>query len=187
VRNPAPLLRWIRGERKLRIFVGADFSAPTDAALRWVNWARHIGPCHIVVACLEPSPAIHPSLDPSPSPLMDELAVKIGCMQERYFRHRIRALIPEQRLKVRFEPNWGRSDAHLIHIAMEERADLIVIGRRPHGAGPFAGHDSTCRGVVRYSPLNVVCVPAQTDEVSEKIPANSPTPKEDSNHEHRNS
>jgi nucleotide-binding universal stress UspA family protein len=175
VRDPKPLLRWIRGERKLRIFVGADFSAPSDAALRWVNWARRIGPCQIVVACLEPTPAIHPSLDPCPSPLMDDFAVKIGCMQERYFKQRIRTLVPDMRLRVRFEPNWGRSDAHLIHMALEERADLIVIGTRAHRPRPFAGHDSTCRGIVRYAPLNVVCVPTQAHEESEIISENSPS------------
>jgi len=164
VRYPAPLLRWARGERRLRIFVGADFSAPSDAALRWVDWARHVGPCQIVVACLEPTPAIHPSLDHSPSALMDDFALKVGCMQERYFRHRVRALIPGKRIRVRFEPNWGHSDSHLIQMAAEERADLIVIGTHSHRAWQFVGRDSVSRGVLHYAPLNVVCVPARPGE-----------------------
>jgi nucleotide-binding universal stress UspA family protein len=37
VRDAAPLLLWARERRRLRVFVGADFSAPSEAALRWVD------------------------------------------------------------------------------------------------------------------------------------------------------
>ena len=49
VRKPAPLLKWARDCRKLRVVVGADLSAPSEAALRWVSWLRQCGSCEVVV------------------------------------------------------------------------------------------------------------------------------------------
>ena len=43
VRPGARLLSWIRGGRRLKVLVGYDFSAASDAALNWVNQLRKIG------------------------------------------------------------------------------------------------------------------------------------------------
>jgi nucleotide-binding universal stress UspA family protein len=147
----------------LRIFVCADFSPASDAALRWVNWAQQVGAYQVVVACLEPSPAMLTAMDHPPSALMDDFTLKIGCMQERYFRQRVRKLIPGKRIRVRFEPNWGHSDSHLIQMAAEEHADLIVIGTHVHRGWHLSGRDSVSRGVLHYAPLNVLCVPGQSE------------------------
>jgi nucleotide-binding universal stress UspA family protein len=37
VRDGAPLMSWARGERRLNVLVGRDFSASADAALRWLR------------------------------------------------------------------------------------------------------------------------------------------------------
>jgi nucleotide-binding universal stress UspA family protein len=150
VRKPAPLLRWVRGERRLRVFLGADFSAPSEAALRWVDWLRQIGPCDVVVAYLGPGLAPHPAADLYPSLLVDNMALKTKRMQERYFRQGVRTLLGRSRVRVRFERNWARSDA-----------DLIVIGTHSRCDWHRLGHHSVSRGVLHYSPLNVACVPAQ--------------------------
>ncbi|MDR3401099.1 MAG: universal stress protein [Chthoniobacter sp.] len=164
VRDPAPLLRWANGGRRLRVLVGADFSAPSEAALRWVAWLRSMGPCDIVVACLEPIPALHPTGDLFPSLLMDEMVLKTTHMQERSFRRRVRNLIGSSRVRVRLERDWGHSDAHLIQLAAEERADLIVVGTHSRRSWHRLGHHSVSRGVLRYAPINVACVPGQANE-----------------------
>jgi len=161
VRNPSPLLRWARGERRLRVFLGADFSAPSEAALRWVDWLRQIGPCDVVVAYLDHGLAPYPAADGFPSLLVDDMALKTKRMQERYFRQGVRTLLGRSRVRVRFERNWARSDAHLIQLAAEERADLIVIGTHSRCDWHRLGHHSVSRGVLHYAPLNVACVPAQ--------------------------
>jgi nucleotide-binding universal stress UspA family protein len=160
VRDAAPLLRWGQGQRRLRIFVAADFSPPSEAALRWVDWFRHLGPCDIVVAYLDPGLAPFPVADLYPSLLVDNMALQPARMQERHFRQWVRALLGQSRVRVRIESNWARADAHLIRLASEERADLIVIGTHSRSGWHRLGHHSVSRGVLHYAPLNVVCVPA---------------------------
>ncbi|MFM8359298.1 MAG: universal stress protein, partial [Verrucomicrobiota bacterium] len=53
VRRPAPLLGWAEGRAPLKVFVTADFSPASDAALRWVRHWREAGPCEVTVAYLD--------------------------------------------------------------------------------------------------------------------------------------
>jgi hypothetical protein len=59
-------------------------------------------------------------------------------VQARSFRQRVRAALGTSRVRVRIEKGWERSDAHLIQVACDERADLMVVGThtaaraRPH-------------------------------------------------------
>ncbi len=159
VRASEPFVAWTRGRRNLRIFVGADFSVPSDAALRWVGWLRQLGPCDVVVTYLEQDLAAQPG-ESDLSPLAREMVAKTEAVQVRCFRQRVRALLGPRRVHVRIEQGWGRSDAHLLQLATEERADLVVVGTHQHvGPGRF-GHPSTSRGVLHYAPMSVACVPA---------------------------
>lgn len=159
VRAAEPFTAWLRGKRSLRVFVGADFSIPSDAALRWVGWLRQLGPCEVAVAYLDQD-LTPPGADGDLSPLARDMVAKTEAVQERCFRQRIRTLLGPRRVRVRIEKGWGRSDAHLLQLATEERADLIVVGTHQHqGPGRF-GHPSTSRGVLHYAPMSVACVPA---------------------------
>jgi nucleotide-binding universal stress UspA family protein len=160
VRDAAPLLRWASGERRLRVLVGADFSAPSKAALRWVHWLQQWGPCELIVIYLEPSLAPYSTADLDTSLLIDELLLKAVRKQERQFRKRVHQALGQSHVRVRFEKGWGQSDAHLLQVAAEERADLIVVGTHSRCGWQRLGHHSISRGVLRYSSLNVACVPA---------------------------
>ena len=50
VRPGGKLSAWIRGEHTLKVVVGYDFSAASDAALQWLNEMQSVGPCEISVA-----------------------------------------------------------------------------------------------------------------------------------------
>jgi len=159
VRSGEPFGSWLKGQRHLRVFVGADFSIPSEAALRWVGWLRQLGPCEVTVAYLEQEfvPAAGAS---ALSSLARDLAARTEAVQIRCFRQRVRELLGPSRLRVRIEKGWGRSDAHLLQLATEDRADLIVVGTHQHaGPGRF-GSPSTSRGVLHYAPMSVACVPA---------------------------
>jgi hypothetical protein len=111
---------------------------------------------------------------------MDEFVLGIARKQDSVFRRHVRELLGTSHVRIRFEYGWGHSDAHLIELAVEERADLVVVGTHSrHGWRRF-GHHSVSRGVLRYAPLNVACVPEQT---SLHLSAISQTPVESSIHE----
>ena len=159
VRAAAPFTGWALGKRRLRVFVGADFSAQSEAALRWVAWLRQLGPCDVVVTYLVPTLLANGPLEMSPSPIVAEMLARTDKVQARCFRQRARAVLGASRVRVRIEKGWGRSDAHLIQVAREERADLIVVGtHQRHGLGRI-GHLSLSRGVLHYAPMSVACVP----------------------------
>lgn len=177
VRNATPLLRWIKGERRLRILVGADFSAPSDAALRWLNELRCIAPCDVVVVYLDRNLTAYLGRDLNAATLMDEFVLGIARKQDRAFRRHVRALLGTTHVRIRFEYGWGHSDAHLIEIAAEERADLVVVGTHSRRGWHRLGHHSVSRGVLRYAPLNVACIPVQA---STQLPVISQEPVETS-------
>lgn len=159
VRNAAPLVDWAHGKRKLRVFVAADFSVASDAALRWVRWLSQFGPCDLTVAYIESPLVIDTVLGSGSSPGAAPLIAKIEQTEELCFRRRARKLLSTDRLKVCFEKGWGQSDAHLLQLAKQERADLIVVGTgERQGLSQFA-HHSVSRGILRYSPVSVAAIP----------------------------
>lgn len=162
VRTAAPFTAWVAGKRRLRVFVGADFSAQSEAALRWVAWLRQIGPCDVVATYLEPPVPADGPFDVLPSSIVVEMLARTDQVQARSFRQRVRAVLGTRGVRVRIEKGWGRSDAHLIEVARKQRADLIVVGtHQRHGLGRV-GHPSVSRGVLHYAPMNVACVPSCT-------------------------
>lgn len=173
VRDAALLLRWMRGERRLRVFVGADFSAASQAALRWVNWLRHIGSCEVIVTVLEPGPCA-PAPTDVPASLADDIAAQSVKVQERFFRQLVQSLLGRVHVRVRFEYDLGRSDAHLIQMATDERADLLVFGTGPHGGARRFDFHPVSRGVLRYGPFNIACVPGQPADAGPHSAATTP-------------
>jgi len=90
------------------------------------------------------------------------------------------------RVRVRFEAGWGYSDAHIIELAAQERADLIVVGTHSRSGWQRFGHHSVSRGVLHYAPRNVACVPghALQDPPLYSVIQNKPTNHQV--HENRN-
>ena len=159
VRSATPFTEWLSGKRTLRVFVGADFSPESEAALQWVAWLKQIGRCEVVVNYLEPVvPATSP-MAMMASPVVVQMLAKTDKVLVRSFRKRVREALGSEGVRARVELGWGRSDAHLIGMARQERADLIVVGtHQRHGLGRL-GHLSVSRGVLHYAPMSVACVP----------------------------
>ncbi len=148
-----------RAANRCRDRRGEDFSTCSEAALRWVAWLRQVGPCDVVVTWLVPAfPATGP-FDMLPSPIVADMMDRIEQVQARCFRQRVRSMLGAGRVRVRMEKGWDGSDAHLIQVAREERADLIVVGtHQRHGLRRIA-QLSVSRGVLHYAPMSVACVP----------------------------
>lgn len=161
VRNPQRLLAWARQEQPLDVLAAVDFTVNSDAALSWMKVLREVGACRFTVAHINWPPAEHGrAAAASGQPLARNLpSVK------RQLRRDLRdkaAEILDDTAEVQVQPNWGRPDAALVHLAIANDADLIVIGAHQRRGLERLAHASISRGVLRHATMSVACVPAST-------------------------
>jgi len=159
VRDAAPFEAWVQGERALKVFVGADFTASSDAALRWVAELRELGPIEVVAGYVDWPPEEAARLG-----LSGPLGVRgnLPAMQnvlERDLQEKVTRLLGSENVRVAVRGNWGRADIPLVEMALEAQADLVVIGTHQwHGLDRLR-HGSVSRGVLHHAPMSVACVP----------------------------
>lgn len=150
---------WARGGAPLRVFIGADFTPGSDAAMIWAAELRGIGPCEFTVGYVDrfaderAEQAMHAPPDTPRAPEMQE-------MLTHDLRQKAAGFFPKEHLTVHVLPATGAVDARLLELAAEARADLIVIGTHQwHGLSRLR-HASVSRRVLHTAPVSVACVPA---------------------------
>lgn len=141
IRSARPLLEWARGTRPLRILAGVDFTANSEAALRWIASIREIGPCEITLGFIDDHPDAHSE------------------PQEGALREMAREILGNEPQSVFVRAGSARIDAHLLKLAAESRADLIVVGTHQWRGVQRLRHASVSRRLLRDATVSVVCVP----------------------------
>lgn len=159
VRQAAPFLQWVQGERRLRVFVAMDSSPPSEAALRWVDWLRRAAPCEIVAASLETDSPTAAGAETVPSLFMGEMALKAAHAQERSFDSEVRTRLGLRNVSARFETPTRNRGAKLVQMGVEHRADLIVVGTHSRNGWQRIGHHSVSRFILRHAPVSVLVCP----------------------------
>ena len=161
VRDAAVLEAWLRDERPLKIFVGADFTPTSDAALRWVEELTKIAPCEVTVGYVDRhaeergEQALHLPAGAPRAPEMQE-------MLTHDLREKARVLYGKHEVHVHVLPAADRVDLRLIELAREANADLIVVGTHQwHGLSRLR-HHSVSRRVLHEAKVSVACVPGHT-------------------------
>lgn len=167
VHQASPFLQWLRGDRRLRVFVGADFSGPSESALLWVDRLRNAGPCEIFAAFLETEPSVVPGDETVPSLFMDEMVLKAAHTPERLFESRVRRRFGLSHVHTRFGKSSGHSAGKLIQMAVQDEADVIVIGTHSRQGWQRIGHRSISRFVLRHAAVNVLVCPGNAGTGSE--------------------
>ncbi len=164
VRDAAPFQAWTRGERPLRIFVGVDFSAHSEAALRWVAELWKAGPCEVIAGYADWTPGEAARLG-----VLEELGLvgnspAVQAVLERDLKARMARWLGDESARVLVQGGWGRPDAQLVAMAVAERADLIVVGTHQRHGLDRLSEGSVSRGILRTAPMSVVCVPTALGE-----------------------
>jgi nucleotide-binding universal stress UspA family protein len=160
VREPAPLEAWAHGGRTLQVFIGADFTAGSDAAIRWAGELSEIGPCEFTVGFVDRladergRQALSGLFETPRSPEMQEMFM-------HDLRERAQAILPKHQVHARVLPAPGRVDTHLLELAAEVPAELVVVGTHQWRGVSRLRHASVSRGVLRSAAVSVACVPAQ--------------------------
>ena len=159
VRDAARFEAWARGEQSLKIFVGTDFGASSDAALRWVAELREIGRCEVVAGYVAWPPEEASRLGVSARVGLGGNLTGMQAVLERDLREKVTRVLGEDDVRVWVRGNWGRADHPLVEMAMESQADLIVVGTHQwHGLSRLR-HGSVSRGILDHAPMSVACVP----------------------------
>jgi nucleotide-binding universal stress UspA family protein len=183
IRQPSTFERWLRGERPLRVMVGLDFNQVSDGAWRWATQLAAMGPVELIGTYVYWPPAefariglsgLRPYLEPNP----DVERVLMRELQAR-FPHGA----PGPSVQFRAVPSIGRPSDHLLRLAAEEHADLIVVGSHARSAVERLWEGSVSRLVLHDAGISVACVPQSahpatrpTDEITRVLVATDFSP-----------
>jgi nucleotide-binding universal stress UspA family protein len=160
VRDSEPLVRWIRGERPLRVIVGIDASAASDAGVVWLQGLRKAGPFDVSFVHVYSPVTEAARLGLPTTPIPGE-----GSEVERRLHgellERLRGLgEPEPRLILQM--NLGRSADPLVILAEEHGADLLVVGSNRRTGIERAKHGSVSYTALHLAKMSVVSVPVHS-------------------------
>jgi len=159
VRDAAPFEAWARGEAPLEVFIGTDFSPSADEALRWLAALRKIAPCHVTAVYADWPPKSGADLSLYGALGLVENEPNAQAVLEKDLRERVTRVIGEEGVRTYVVGNWGAVDHHLISLAQQANASLIVVGTHQwHGIDRLR-HGSTSRAILHHAPISVACVP----------------------------
>ncbi|KAF5409651.1 MAG: Universal stress protein family protein [Candidatus Udaeobacter sp.] len=150
---------WIRGEYPLKVLVGYDFSAASDAALDWVNQLREIGQCQSTVLYSSWPPDETRRLRYQGSPPLAVNPKKNQKVLERDLTERVATFLPEQQVTAIVESGWGTPEGYLFEIASKRHVDLIVVGTHQRQGLGRVLLGSVSRAVLHHAKMTVAVVP----------------------------
>lgn len=130
IRDATPFQEWSQGKRPLRVLLGVDWTRSSDPPIRWVKLLRETGPCDVIGCYLYQSavedgtlryglPGWHSVVERYP---------EAERLLERDLEARVGELPGSGGARFRAKHALGRIGDHLLEVAREECADLIVLG-----------------------------------------------------------
>jgi len=166
VRPKSNLAAWIDGKRVLKILVGYDFSAASDAALGWVNELGKIGKFEAIVLYTNWPPDEARRLGyEGPLPLTAN-PEDIQKNLEGDLKKRIARFLSQQKVTAIVEPGWGTPEGYLFEMASKRHVDLIVVGTHQRQGLGRVLLGSVSRGVLHHAKLSVAVVPPANSDAT---------------------
>ena len=166
MRDAAPLLGWLRGERPLRVLIAYDFTPQADAAVLFAEQLIALGACHPMAAYVD-----DPQREAARMGLLDSPDRSQEHLRDEIARRLARA-VPALPIEVVVSAHDGDPAARLAHLAERERADLVIIGSHQRGAVERLFTGSVALELLRDASTNVLVVPgAGTAPVTQLPPA----------------
>lgn len=159
VRPGGRLASWIRGEHGLKVLVGYDFSAASDAALAWVKGLEKIGTFQptVLYSNWPPDEARRLGYE-GPLPLVTNPA-DVQKKLEGDLKKRVATFLRSKEVTVIVEPGWGTPEGYLFEMASRKKVDLIVVGtHQRHGLG-WVLLGSVSRAVLHHAKVTVAVIP----------------------------
>jgi len=159
VRPKSPLAAWIDGKHVLKILVGYDFSAASEAALGWVNELGKIGKLETTVLYTNWPPDEARRLGyEGPLPLAAN-PEEIQKNLEGDLKKRIARFLSKQEVTAIVEPGWGTPEGYLFEMASKRHVDLTVVGTHQRQGLGRVLLGSVSRAVLHHAKMSVAVVP----------------------------
>jgi nucleotide-binding universal stress UspA family protein len=158
VRDAAPLLAFAAKQRALRVLLGVDESASCDVGIQWTHALRRLGPTEIILGGIYyPDDAaahygLHVQSMVDGDPEIEKLIAR-----DLLRRFGDPVIGTSTGLIARPRRGLGRIGDHLIELARDEKADLIVVGTS-HKTG-LNRLGSVSSVIVNDAPQSIVVVP----------------------------
>jgi nucleotide-binding universal stress UspA family protein len=159
VRSAKPFEAWDCGERALRVFVAADFSPSSDAALHWVGKLKEIGPCEVVLGHVNSPNREEKRLGLCDSQESNENQPTVQAILERDLREKASAIFGFESFEILVRASEGKADLQIVNLAIKNQADLLVVGTHQRQGLKRLANGSFSSGILRHAPMSVVCVP----------------------------
>jgi nucleotide-binding universal stress UspA family protein len=159
VRPKSTLAAWIDGKHVLKILVGYDFSAASEAALGWVNELGKIGKLETTVLYTNWPPDEARRLGyEGPLPLTAN-PQEIQKNLERDLNKQIARFLSKQKVTAIVEPGWGTPEGYLFEMTSRQKIDLIVVGTHRRQGLDRVLLGSVSRAVLHHAKVSVAVVP----------------------------
>jgi nucleotide-binding universal stress UspA family protein len=160
VRDAAPFEAWARRVRPLRVVLGVDFAAGSEAAIQWTKELRRAAPCDLTVAHVYYADEAQRRYGrPARSPLSSDPEVER--MLSRDLAARVGDIPGQGTVSFRAYRGMGRLADHLLEVAQAEQADLVVVGT--HQRRGVARLASVSSGVLHMGRMAVAVIPAREE------------------------
>lgn len=163
VRSAEPFEQWMTQKRPLRIVAGLDFNIASDQAWRWARDLGRVGPIELVGVHIYSPPHEFSRLGLGGMRSYIGADPEVDRVLHREMEDRFRA--DGVAVTLRAEPSIGRPSDHLLGVAMEEHADLVVVGSHRRSAVARLWEGSTSRNVLHDARGAVACVPLSAQGV----------------------
>jgi nucleotide-binding universal stress UspA family protein len=166
IRDPAPWLAHLRGQRPLRVLLGIDDSATCDLGIQWTQALRAKSPLEVVLGAIyyPDDAAAHYGLQ---AKNMVDRDPQIETLMTRDLLRRFGG--SKQGVTARAQRGLGRIGDHVLELASEEKVDAIVVGTgQKTGLGRLGSVSSV---IVQEAKQSVVCVPPQAMVPTAVVPA----------------
>jgi nucleotide-binding universal stress UspA family protein len=158
VHQAAPFEAWARRERPLKVVVGVDRSDTSQAARSWVEELRGLGPVELVAVHIFFPDEEARRLGLPPPSAYDEVRPEMRSTLEREVVSLLGTPPDGTQVRVRLQVGLGRKADHLVDVAREEGADLLVVGtHQRRGVGKLW---SVSHHAVRLAPMSVAAIPS---------------------------
>jgi nucleotide-binding universal stress UspA family protein len=159
VRPKSRLATWIDGKHALKVLVGYDFSAASDAALGWIKELGKIGKLETTVIYTNWPPDEARRLGyEGPLPLAVN-PKEIQKNLEGDLKKRIAKFLPKQKVTAIVEPGWGTPEGYLFQMASRRNTDLIIVGTHQRRGLGRVLLGSVSRAVLHHAKVSVAVVP----------------------------